>query len=223
MKWLSENAIPLLSDVHGNVDGLLQALERIKCNGIQCPPLFLGDLFWTGMEERDPRAVLELVMSLPATGFIKGNTEDYLFSGWLDAWEPADEENLREKATMLAFRSSLSNSEIAFIQGMPRTLLFEYGRSSCFVTHASPSDIEKGLTLTCTAEEWGQRMAQVSADVVITGHLHRPFSHRVNDVLHVCVGAIGRHGADYDGIIDYALLNETPSGISVVHDRFLQR
>ncbi len=53
------------------------------------------------MEKRNPRAVLELLMSLPATGFIKGNTEDYLFSGWMDAWKPADEENLREKEAML--------------------------------------------------------------------------------------------------------------------------
>ena len=112
---------------------------------------------------------------------------------------------------------------MSFIQNMPKTLSFEYGQSACFVTHASPHDIEKGLSLTCTAQDWEQRMAQVSADVIITGHLHRPFSHRANEILHVCIGAIGRHGADYDGIVDYALLNDTPAGVSVIHERFLQR
>ncbi|MFM0288760.1 metallophosphoesterase family protein [Paraburkholderia megapolitana] len=222
MHWLSKYALPVVSDIHGNADGYSQILFALKAHGITQPPLLLGDLFWTGIEERRPREVLEMVMSMPYFGIVKGNTEHYISSGWLDAWEPDSDEDKREKRAMQIFRKSLSAAEYQFIRDLPEALPFEYADRACLAVHASPADIERGMIVNSSDENWRSLLNGSKADILITGHLHRAFTHIANGITHICVGAAGRHPRDEDGILDYTVLDKTAVGLAAMHMRLMQ-
>jgi len=85
--------------------------------------------------------------------------------------------------------------------------------------HASPASAMKGLPLGLATDVARQRLAGLDVDCLITGHLHRAFTQMLGHVLHVGVGAVGRHPFDYDGIADFAVLDATPSGIAISHQR----
>ncbi|QGZ64590.1 metallophosphoesterase family protein [Paraburkholderia acidisoli] len=212
----------MVTDIHGNAKGYEQILSELKSNGINHPPLLLGDLFWTGIEGRRPRDVLEMVTSMPIFGIVKGNTESYITSSWLDAWEPNSEEDKREKRSMKAFRSSLSAVEYDFIRNLPEAFSFRLSNRSCLAVHASPADIERGMIVNGSSEEWRRRLNGARPDILITGHLHRAFTHISNGITHICVGAAGRHPGEEDGIVDYAVLDETAVGFAAMHMRLVQ-
>lgn len=219
--WLNPNCIPVISDVHGHVEGLQRVLDTLRLWGVHQPPLILGDMFWTGAEDRDPRAVLDWVTSARWRAFVRGNTEQYLTSGWLEAWEPADDRNRAEKAAMLRFKVSFSASELRFLERLPLLHDFTFGSARVRICHASPTDADRGLTLTSAATDWHDSYGSDAVDLLLTGHLHRAFTHIVGGRLHVCVGAVGRLPSDADGASDFALLNPTPAGLAILHARIV--
>lgn len=219
VSWLSANCVPVISDVHGHMAGLERVLADIRAHGVARPPVFLGDLFWTGEPGRDPRGVLDYLMAQPDLFAVRGNTDDYLFSGWLEAWHPADAANRREKAVMEAFKKGLSPAERRLIGSWPLAKAFDLGGHAVVAAHASPADVEAGLPVDCRRDQWRARTGSLSARVLVTGHLHRGFTRQVDGVLHVGVGAVGRSPGDYDGVCDYALLDVGPCGPVAVHQR----
>jgi predicted phosphodiesterase len=224
MGWFSPSAFPVVTDVHGNADGLRQVLAAAADLDLSRPPLFLGDLFWTSIAKREPREVLELLLQTPVFGIVRGNTEELLMNGHLERWQPTDEENLREKEKMTTFKVSLSESERQFIANLPARFDFTFAGRRCRAVHASPTSAENGLNLDCPRDVWMTRMGHAEdIDVLISGHLHRSFTHLTQCIVHVAVGAVGRSPRDFDGIIDFAVLDATPSGLAVVHERLMQR
>ncbi len=217
--WLGKKCLPVISDVHGNIAGLRAVLAELEALDCSQPPLFLGDLFWTGDENRHPRQVLETVMELDAVAFVKGNTEDLLLSAGLPDWQPQNCNDSLEKTKMLAFRESLSKTEARFIETFVDKYEFRLSDMPVMAVHASSKSAHKGMNADLPRDDWIDRFGGQST-YLLSGHLHRNFMHTVDSMTHVCVGAVGRTKVESDTIADYALLSETAcGGLSVFFQR----
>jgi predicted phosphodiesterase len=209
--WLGSNCIPVISDVHGCISGLNAVLADINALGCHTPPIFLGDLFWTGDRKRDPRQVLEKVMSMDAVAFIKGNTDDLLMSAGLQEWDTKTKSDGLEKSCMMSFRRSLSETEILFIDAFIDQYTFNVSGQSVIAAHAAPGSYHDGLNADLPRHEWLKRFGNCSS-YLVSGHLHRNFIHTIAGLTHICVGAVGRAGSENDGIAEYAILSESAGG-----------
>ena len=222
----TEQALPVISDIHGNLAGLRAVLALLGERGIARAPLFLGDYIWTHQEDADPEdmvEILDIVANGPSTGIVGGNTDEYLVNGWLDSWAPQDAEERRTRDRMRALRARLSRAQLQFLMGLPQSFAFELAGLRCLACHASPLGNAIGLPLDLEAGEAAVRMAGAAPDCLVTGHLHRAFTRRMpGGTLQIATGAIGRHPHECDGIVDFTILDATPLGLVAVHHRIAQ-
>jgi predicted phosphodiesterase len=222
----SQGALPIISDIHGNLAGFEAILAYLEDLDVRRPPLLLGDLVWTHFADREPSDLLKLldmIMEMSVTGAVRGNTDAFFFSGWLERWDPADEDQQKTRSHMLAFKSLLNAAQRAFLQDLPDHHEFTMDGRKCLACHASPLDNAIGIPLDAPVAEARERLAGYRMDCLLTGHLHTPFIRLMpGGPLHISVGAAGRHPHEYDGIVDFAILDNTPSGLVAVHHRLLQ-
>jgi predicted phosphodiesterase len=215
----SAEAIPVVADIHGDFRALERVLAEIDDLGLLQPPLLLGDLFWSLDPAAEPDRVLDLVMRHAWLALVRGNTDEWLVDGTLETMSPADAEEVAARDRMRGFMRGLDPPQRQFIKTMPLTHRFILHDRVWLAAHASPMSAMKGLPLGLSVEIARQRLTGCEIDCLITGHLHRAFTQMLGRVLHVGVGAVGRHPFDYDGIADFAVLDATPSGIAVSHQR----
>jgi predicted phosphodiesterase len=222
----SANALPVISDIHGNWAGFEAIVACLQSLNIMRPPLLLGDLVWTHFADRaasDLLRLLDTIMEMPLTGAVCGNTDAFFVNGWLELWNPADEHEQETRLHMLAFKSLLNSRHLAFFEGLPERHAFSMAGRECLACHASPLDNAAGLPLDAPRAEIRRRLAGYQMDCLLTGHLHTPFIRLMADgPLHISVGAAGRHPHEYDGIVDFTILDSTPGGLVAVHHRLLQ-
>jgi len=223
----SQGALPIISDIHGNLAGFEAILAYLKEMNIGRPPLLLGDLVWTHFPDREPSELLRLldiIMRMPATAAVCGNTDTFFVNGWLERWEPADEDQQKTRSRMLAFKSLLNDAQRAFLMALPDHHEFTMDGRKCLACHASPLSNAIGIPLDASMDETQERLAGYQMDCLLTGHLHTPFVRLMRDggPLHISVGAAGRHPHEYDGIVDFAIIDSTPSGLVAVHHRLSQ-
>lgn len=102
----------------------------------------------------------------------------------------------------------LGEEELRFLGEAETGLMLESGGRPVLAVHAAPSDhLFRYLTPDTPAEELAEEMEAVSADIVLTGHSHRPFVREFGGRLLVNVGSVGQ---PRDGIprVSYAVLEE---------------
>jgi len=215
----SRQAIPVLADIHGDLCALERVLEEIDELKLTRPPLLLGDLFWSLDRTGEPGGVLDLVMRRPWLALVRGNTDEWLVDGTLESMCPVDPEELAARDRMRSFVHQLGVEQRRFLQALPLTYRFVLHDRTWLAAHASPMSAVMGIPLGLSVEQTEQRLAGLEVDCLVTGHLHRAFTQMLGRVLHVGVGAVGRHPFDYDGIADFAVLDATPSGIAITHQR----
>jgi hypothetical protein len=222
----SEQALPILSDIHGNRAGLKAILACLEYMKVTRPPLLLGDLVWTHFVDRSPADLvdlLDMIMDIPLTGVICGNTDAYFVNGWLERWNPADEDEQRIRSHMLAFKALLKDRHLGFLETLQDRNVFRMCERECLACHASPLDNATGLPLDVSVSEADERLDGIRVDCLLTGHLHTSFTRLMaNGCMHVSVGAVGRHPHEFDGIVDFAVLDSTPMGLVAVHHRLPQ-
>ncbi len=100
----------------------------------------------------------------------------------------------------------LSDEELRFLGEAPTSLMLESGGRPVLAVHAAPSDhMFKYLTPDTPPSELAEEMEAVKADIVLTGHSHRPFIREFGGRLLVNVGSVGQ---PRDGIprASYAVL-----------------
>ena len=172
---------------------VLAEVERAGVDTI----LFGGDLTW-GPE---PHEALALVRSLPSTRFVRGNCDREP-----DEWE----------------RSSLSEEEVAFLQGLPERQVID-GVLYC---HATPRSDEEIVTPATPDEDVAESLAGVEQTTVVVGHTHMQQDRQIGSVRWVNAGSVG---LAYEGelVACWALvdngeieLRKTPLDVDRVADPF---
>jgi len=188
--------VAALYDVHANVPALEAVLAEVEREGVDTI-LFGGDLTW-GPE---PHEGLALVRSLPNTRFVRGNCDREP-----DEWE----------------RSSLSEEEVAFLQGLPERQVVD-GVLYC---HATPRSDEEIVTPATPDEVVAESLAGVEQGIVVVGHTHMQQDRQIGSVRWVNAGSVG---LAYEGelVACWALvangeleLRKTPLDVDQVADAF---
>ncbi|MCE7948131.1 MAG: metallophosphoesterase [Chloroflexi bacterium CFX4] len=172
--------IGLLADIHADLEALELALmffEQHQVDHILCA----GDLVDKG---RDGDAVVARIqqMNIPC---VAGNHDAIAAS--TQAWYQTSDPELVPQHLLL------NPESVAFLQGLPPSLLLETPDCNILLTHATPwrNDIYlRPNAPRSLFERVAAAAAAQSAQVVIYGHTHIPMKARIGNVLIVNPGSV---------------------------------
>ncbi|RJQ45695.1 MAG: metallophosphoesterase [Gaiellales bacterium] len=186
----------VLSDIHGNIDAL-EAIDE-PCDRI----LFLGDVVDYGPE---PAACIEYLAENNALR-VRGNHDNAVaFRVDCACGEAFKHLSVITREFMWQV---LGPAQLEWV-GRPATSLeLLQGGKSIYATHAAPTDnLFKYLTPDTPDDELAREAEATSADIILTGHTHKPFAREVSGRLVVNVGSVGQ---PRDGIprASYAVIED---------------
>jgi putative phosphoesterase len=192
----SQTRIAVISDIHGNLDALKAVVEDAERTGLH---VFLnaGDAVGFGIY---PSQVVQVLQS-PMFLSVMGNVD-------LEILETLRRSKYKGNAEVLTLKT-LSPSDVAYLQSLPRELRLEIQGRRVLVTHGSPDSIEEHIYPDLPKDRLKQIAAKASADVIITGHTHRQMNRNINGATFVNPGSVGRP-ADGDPRAEYAVLGFNP-------------
>lgn len=173
--------ILVLSDIHGNIDAL-EAIDE-PCDRI----LFLGDAVDYGP---DPIACIEYLAERDALR-VRGN-HDNAVAHKVDCGCGEAFKHL-SVITREYMWQILSPGQLEWLGEADTSLeLWQTGKS-VYATHAAPSDnLFKYLPPDIMDEELELESVVAGADIILTGHTHKPFARTAGDWLFVNVGSVGQ-------------------------------
>ncbi|MEW6019627.1 MAG: metallophosphoesterase family protein [Pseudomonadota bacterium] len=187
----------VLSDIHGNMDALAAIDEPRDLT------IFLGDIVDYGPE---PAACIDLLRREPSLLRVRGN-HDNAVARRMDCGCGEAFRHL-SVATREHMWRVLQARDLKWIDAPDTSLEAVIDGRRVFAVHAAPSDhLFRYLTPDTPDEELAAEAASVEADIVLTGHSHRPFTRRFEDTLLVNVGSVGQ---PRDGIpqVSYAVIED---------------
>jgi predicted phosphodiesterase len=215
----------VLSDVHGN----RMALEAVVADGAaQGVDTWwaLGDLIAVGP---DPVPCLELLVDLPNVTITRGNSERYVFAG--DRPSPFFEDVLADldllglfvevEASFSWTRGAVaSHGWLDWIGELPlETRLTLDDGTRLLGVHASPGrDDGDGVSPQRPEDELRAALDGAEADIVLTGHTHRPTDRQVGSVRAVNGGSVSNPTTD-DLRPGYVIVHADRHGHGVEHRR----
>jgi putative phosphoesterase len=185
--------IAVVSDLHGNLAALQAVVEDLERERVD-QVVHAGDLVTTGPR---PAEVLDWVRELGWAGVV-GNTDELLW----DASARAEQERkaprlsgwLHQLFETLApwARERLGQGRIDWLRRLPR----EWRSERLLVVHASPHDLWRAPLPDASDAELGSVFGGQGADLVVYGHIHRPY---VRELAGLRVANSGSVGLPYDG------------------------
>lgn len=192
----------LIADVHGNLHALKAVLSALEADGADFV-LCAGDLVCYGAQ---PTGVIKLLRErgIPS---VCGNY-DYAVAHGLGSASKKPSTPRNEVLKLAALRWAQENllpAEKRYLSSLPWMMRFVFDGLHVAVLHAGIEYLDAWYT-----PEYPQGLqvlaSRVDADVIVMGHTHRAFTHRVSSRLMVNPGAVGR-ALDGDTRAAYAVLD----------------
>ncbi len=195
--------VAIFSDIHGNLpalDATLADIARQAPDRMYC----LGDLVGYASS---PNEVVDRIR-LEHIPTIMGNYDDGVGFERAECGcayrDPVDEALGHQSLEWTKQHTSDANK--AFLRELLPQIRFEVDGRRILLVHGSPRRINEYLFEDRPVSSF-QRLARSSeADVIVFGHTHIPYTKRVDDVLFVNVGSVGKP-KDGDPRSCYALLD----------------
>lgn len=214
--------LALFSDIHGNPIALDAVLEDIAGRGGVDDYCVLGDLVAIGY---DPSGVLERLMGLPNCQFVQGNTDRYVVTGQRPFPTLADAQadprllpRLVEVAHSFAWTQGYVSATGWFdwLSRLPLEVHLELpGGLRMLCVHVAPGEIDgAGLHPMLSDAELAAQVRQASADLVVTGHTHRPMDRSVGGIRVLNVGSVSNPNAG-DRRACYAIVETNDTGYTI--------
>jgi putative phosphoesterase len=196
-----QSKIGLISDIHGNVDALRAVLEDASQLGVQ---MFLsaGDAVGFGIYPTQVLRTLRSPRFLCVVGNVDLETIAAIHLANATGTQVTTEPGIRE----------LSDSDVAYLQSLPRELRFELGGRNILVTHGSPFSVEEHIYPNSPEARLKEIGAKANADVIITGHTHLQMNRSLDGVIFMNPGSVGRP-VNGDPKAEYAILNLDPFAV----------
>jgi putative phosphoesterase len=184
--------VAIVSDIHGN----RRALEAILADLRGVAPDHVvhgGDLSYGGAH---PAEIIDQIRSLGWPG-VRGNTDEML-------WSP-------QSLTEFAAKQPKLGSLLAIIQDLiPPTLASigeerlrwleeipsQYSGEGFRLLHASPGDLWRAPMPNASNDELRSTYESLGAEIVVYGHIHRPYIRRVGGMTVANTGSVSQ---SYDG------------------------
>lgn len=200
--------IAILSDIHGNLTALNAVLADLR---VMAPDLVLhgGDLADTGA---NPVEVIDRIRDLGWPG-VAGNTDEMLFrpeSLTLFASQSPGLQDMFAKIEEQArcTREALGEERLGWLRELPAQLV----QNDIALVHASPDSLWRAPGADAPDDELRKIYGPLRKQVVVYGHIHRPYIRVLDDLTVVNAGSVGM---PYDGDPrpSYALLDNLQPSI----------
>ena len=193
--------ITLLSDIHGNLPALEAVLSHAHYKNATRIILNLGDLTGYGPF---PEQVVNWSNN-PQTINILGNYDKKVISKSLrkTGWEAVKN---KDKRGMFAWTyKAISKSSRKYLGTLPETRVVTFEGIKILMSHGSPDSISEHLGPSTSGDRFAALADKFDADIILYGHTHQPFSRKINGVLFINPGSVGRLD-DGDPRASYAIL-----------------
>jgi putative phosphoesterase len=194
--------IGIFSDIHGNLPALtatLADLEQQQCDAVYC----LGDLVGYGASPND------VTERIQAGGWptIMGNYDDGVGFERDDcgcAYRAASERELGDRSLAWTKQHVTADNK-AFLRTLLAELRFDSGGKRVLLVHGSPRKMNEYLFEDRARSSFQRLAATSNADIIAVGHTHTPYVKRVDGVMFLNVGSVGKP-KDGDWRACYAVL-----------------
>jgi putative phosphoesterase len=181
--------IAIISDIHGNLPALEAVLVDVaeqRPDAVYC----LGDLVGYGAS---PNEVTERIhaQGIPT---IMGNYDDgvgYDREECGCAYRDPIDQALGDRS--LAWTKAHTTPENkAFLRTLLKELRFEADDKRVLLVHGSPRTMNEYLFEDRPISSFQRLAASSNADIIAFGHTHKPYQKKVDDVLFVNAGSVGK-------------------------------
>jgi putative phosphoesterase len=195
--------IAIFSDIHGNLPALeavLADINRQSFDGVYC----LGDLVGYAPF---PNEVTERIRQLRIST-VMGNYDDGVGFERDEcgcAYREADEKQ-RGEHSLAWTKAHVTAENKAFLRTLDHEVRFAADGKRFLLVHGSPRKMNEYLFEDRPASSFQHIAESSDADIIVFGHTHKPYTKRVNEVLFVNVGSVGKP-KDGDWRACYAFLN----------------
>ncbi|MCB9452543.1 MAG: metallophosphoesterase family protein [Anaerolineaceae bacterium] len=218
--------IAILADIHGNPLALDAVLADINQRGGVDGYWILGDLCAIGY---DPAGVLERLVRLPNTLFVRGNHDRLLVTG--ERPRPGLEQ-VRENPDQIPLLAEVAGNfgwTVGYLAAtgwldwlgklpLEQLVTLPNGERALLVHAAPGTDDGEGLNPALSDGELQTALAESSADLICVGHFHVAMDRRLNGTHIINPGCVSNPLAG-DLRAAYALLDATHTDYTVTFHR----
>jgi putative phosphoesterase len=185
--------VAIISDIHGNLTALDAVIADSERRGVD-RVVHGGDLALVGCQ---PAEVIDRVRELGWPGIV-GNTDELLWRPEQRAMQERNAPKLRELLRVLfdrcapATRKLLGDERVAWLRQLPEA----YCEDDLALVHASPDDLWRAPMPDAEASELSATYGSCDAQVVVYGHIHRPY---IRILERFTLANSGSVGSPFDG------------------------
>lgn len=200
--------LAVLSDVHGNLPALEATLDAIARDAPDAILWCAGDLVGYGPW---PDACVQIIAGR-GIRTIAGNYDEKTLAFPRKAKKWAKTKDPRKLAAFRHAYENLSPDSRAYLAALPKQQRETLGGHRVLMIHSAPDSEKWGIGATTERKRLDAIADDAGADVIVTGHTHRPFVARAeNGTLFVNAGSCGRPG-DGDTRAAWALITLPEDG-----------
>jgi putative phosphoesterase len=185
--------LAVVSDIHGNMAALEAVIEDIARRGVD-QVVHGGDLALMGPRPAD---VIDTIRELGWPGVV-GNTDELL-------WRPEEHDRQRDRAPQLetllrwlfdAYApytlEAIGKERLAWLHDLPTELRLD----GIAIVHAAPDDLWRAPMPDASDRDLDATYRQLGTSAVAYGHIHRPFTRAIRDLV---IANAGSAGMPWDG------------------------
>lgn len=204
-----ELKIALIGDIHANLPALEAALADIKERGANIV-INAGDIVGYGAF---PDEVITLLRDNYVIN-ISGNYDLSVLKAGSTSGVGKRKRNELKKHNKIY--NTISPSNRKFLRTLPKTLDLVFGGKRIYISHGDKKSPVKAFTENSTKAELLDAYKFTKADIIVTGHSHKPFAVETDGRWFINTGSVGMP-KDGDPRASYALLTLNP--FSLYHIR----
>jgi putative phosphoesterase len=198
--------LAVVADVHGNLPALRAVLGDIDRAAPDAALWNAGDFVGYGPWPED---CVRLLLERAPEAAVRGNYDDKTLAFPRKAEKWARTKDPRKLAAFRHAYENLSAESRDRLGALPAEHRATLAGHRALMVHITPDDTERGLMPDTPDERFEIIARTADADVVVTGHTHRPLVKNVGGVLFVNPGSAGRPG-DGDPRAAWALVTLAP-------------
>ena len=171
--------LPVISDIHGNLDALEMVLEKIDSDRIMCCGDIVG--YYT-----QPNECIEKLRKLKAIS-VTGNHDLACVTGDVNEFNPY------AKEAMDWTRKVIKDSNVEFLRNLKRKIQIKINNVNIMMVHGSPRDPLNEYIFPSTLDSTLKSFLESeNVDILIMGHTHIPFIKKFEDKLIFNPGSVGQ-------------------------------
>src|SRR5216684_5449001 len=184
--------VAIVSDIHGN----LRAFQAVLADLWQVAPDLVvqgGDLAYGGTHPAD---IIDQVRSAGWPG-VRGNTDEMLWAPESLAEFAATTPKLGPLLSIIQKMipptlASIGEERLRWLERLPQ----QYSGEGFSLVHASPDDVWRAPMPNASDDELQSTYASLRAQIVVYGHIHRPYIRRLPGMTVANTGSVSQ---SYDG------------------------